>query len=387
MQVVIDAVGIKGYGGEAVLRELLHWLPIVRPEWKWHVFLLSRSLREFDDPPVSEQITFEYTRLGNGGFGRLLWVNQHLSARLRASRTDILFSFANIAPAGPIVPQVIFCHQPNAFLTDSNASFSFLRRARLRFMRIWILRGARLSRAMIVQTEAMRKRILELEPSLQGRIHVIPSGYRTPSANPNIRSEKKALMDGAGKPRLIYVTHPSWHKNHLALLQAMPAILQVLPSASLLLTLVKHGDYRQAYSPLVEEIRRESERLSISKNLVWLGMLNPDEVEYALRSSDLTVYPSLAESFGLGLAESMAAGCPVVAADLPYAHDVCGDAAVYFSPTDPDEIAKAVVAVCCDKDTLKSLRATGSERKNQFSYRKIAEGIAHVFELVTSLTV
>jgi hypothetical protein len=61
MLVAIDAVGIRGHGGASVLTELLHWLPIVRPAWKWQVFLFDRDLREFDDPAVEGNVSFEHT--------------------------------------------------------------------------------------------------------------------------------------------------------------------------------------------------------------------------------------------------------------------------------------------------------------------------------------
>lgn len=385
MRVVIDAVGIRGHGGAAVLCELLRWLPIARPEWEWHVFLFDRWLREFDDPTVPEQVTLEQIRMGNGGLGRLSWVNRRLSARLEVMGEDLLFSFANIAPVRSGLPQVVFCHQRNAFFSDGIPPRMLFKRWRMRLMRSHILRGARASGAMIVQTKAMRERIIELEPSLDGRIHVIPSGYRTPSGNPDIREEKKALIDGADRPRLIYISHPSEHKNHLALVRAMPGILKTMPSASLLLTLEKQRPADRRYTSFIVEIQREAEQLGVSQRLVWLGILNPDEVEYALRASDLTVFPSLAESFGLGLVESMAAGCPVAAADISYAHDVCGEAAVYFDPRDSADIAKNVLSVLREDATSKRLRSIGTERKDRFSYERIAGEIALVFEMAAEL--
>ena len=75
----------------------------------------------------------------------------------------------------------------------------------------------------------------------------------------------------------------------------------------------------------------------------------------------------------------MAAGCPVAAADLSYAHDVCGEAAVYFDHNDSKSIAKIVTGACHDKATLERLRSTGTECKNRFSYQKIADEIALLF--------
>ena len=72
----------------------------------------------------------------------------------------------------------------------------------------------------------------------------------------------------------------------------------------------------------------------------------------------------------------------MAAADLSYAHDVCGDAAVYFNPKDSDSIAETVIAACSNKVTLELLRTIGTERKNRYSYQKIADEIAQLFESV-----
>ena len=389
MFIVIDAVGIRGHGGAAILCELLHWLPIVRPEWKWHVILFERELREFDDPPIDNNVTIEHTRLGNSGWRRIKWLRWQLKERVQGIGADALFAFANMGSDKPCIPQVLYVQQTNAFVKQGIATHTFIQGLKYWLIRQQILRGAKASHAVIVQTEAMRQCMLSFASDLGGRIQVIPSGYRSPSRVLILRPEKKFLIDGTIRPRLIYVSHPSYHKNHMTLVRAMPCILKRFPTANLLLTLEKDRSsfppsYRK-FVPLIKSLRKEAERLSVSQRLVWLGILDQGEVEYALRSSDLMVFPSLTESFGLGLVESMMAKCPVAAADLPYAHDVCGDAAVYFNPNDSESIANTVIAVCRDEATLGRLRSTGAERKSRFSYQRIAEEIACVLELAAEV--
>jgi hypothetical protein len=65
MHIVIDAVGIRGHGGAAVLSEFMHWLPKVRPDWKWHVFLVDSNQREFHLKPASENVTIQTTHNGS----------------------------------------------------------------------------------------------------------------------------------------------------------------------------------------------------------------------------------------------------------------------------------------------------------------------------------
>ncbi len=233
--IAIDAVGIRGHGGAVVLSDLLQWLPRVRPDWRWHVFLLEPDLRQFEDPPVAGQVTIQNTRSGNHALARLIWVRGELQEKLKSLNADLVLSFANIGSPRPCRPQVLFCHQPHAFSTKSIPIGPF-RKLRVRIIRRQILIGAAVSHAVIVQTEAMQRNILALNPALRSKIHVIPSGCMPPSDKPTIRKEKKTLIDNAGSPKLIYVSLPRMHKNHSVLIEALPAILKAFPSASLLLT-------------------------------------------------------------------------------------------------------------------------------------------------------
>ena len=382
MKIAIDAVGIRGHGGAAVLCELLLWLPIVRHDWEWHVFLFSRNFREFDNPSVSKKITFEHTDCGNSGISRLLWVNHILPKRLQEIKADVLFSFANIAPSWPRIPQVVYCHQANAFLPKGLPIYAILKRARWWFMRHQILRSAYASHAIIVQTESMRQTIVKIAPHLQERIQVIPCGYRTLSGNPIVRPEKKSLIDNASRPRLIYVSHPSEHKNHITLVRALPDVVDTIPSACLLLTLAK--ERADQYDYYVKMLQAEAVSLGVAKHIVWLGDINSDEVEFALRSSDLSVFPSLSESFGLGLVESMAAGCPVAASNMSYAHDVAGDSAEYFDPISPRSLSARILKVLTSTGRLGDLHDRGLRKSELYRYDGIAEKMAMLLEKIRS---
>lgn len=385
MRIVIDAVGIRGHGGAAVLSELISWLPQVRPDWQWHLFLLQRPLREFSDLPVADTVDVRETRWGNSALGRLRWVNTLLPRQAKDLSADVVFGFANLGNRNPRIPQVVYCHQLNAFSDSHQKGIFSISRLRMRFLRRAILRGARCSEAIIVQTAAMRDRMASFAPSLRERIHVIPGGYRTPSRKPEVRPATKNLVDSSASPRLIYVSHPSEHKNHIRLIQSLGHIVRQFPKASLLLTLDREANDAR-YARFVDKICDEAGKLGVSTNISWLGILNPDEVAYALSQSDLLVFPSLAESFGLGLAEAMASHCPVVVSDLPYAHDVCGSAAVYFDPYSPRHIGEQVCRLLTDSEYCRDLIAAAALRATGFNYLTIAERIAQVFETAHATT-
>ena len=70
----------------------------------------------------------------------------------------------------------------------------------------------------------------------------------------------------------------------------------------------------------------------------------------------------------------------MAAADISYAHEVCGEAAVYFDPRDSAALAETVLSVLREDATSERLRSLGTKRKDRFSYERIAGEMAIVFE-------
>ena len=107
-----------------------------------------------------------------------------------------------------------------------------------------------------------------------------------------------------------------------------------------------------------------------------LGNVGLEELVHLYQRAAALVFPSLYEGFGLPPLEAMACGCPVacsVAASLP---EVCGDAARYFAPEEPDEIAAAVADVLADPGTWS---ARGIARAAEFTWERSAQAHEDVY--------
>lgn len=95
-------------------------------------------------------------------------------------------------------------------------------------------------------------------------------------------------------------------KGHVYLLQAWQKVIRENQNARLVLV---------GWGPIEDALKAMSRRLGITDSVLFLG--TRDDVPELLKVFDLFVLPSLYEGLPLTLVESMAAGCPVIATDIP----------------------------------------------------------------------
>jgi glycosyltransferase involved in cell wall biosynthesis len=113
----------------------------------------------------------------------------------------------------------------------------------------------------------------------------------------------------------------------------------------------------------------ERARAAPGGNVHNLGRrLSLAETYAALHESDAMVYPSLAESFSAAYLMAMACGVPLVAADLGFARNICGEAAVYFRYDSPDELAARLIELADDPAGREALAARGREREKEYTW-------------------
>jgi glycosyltransferase involved in cell wall biosynthesis len=116
-----------------------------------------------------------------------------------------------------------------------------------------------------------------------------------------------------------------------------------------------------------------SSHVPIADNIVCLGRLTDDEIAALLQDSLCLAFPSIVEGFGLPPLEAMTLGCPVVVSRSSCLPEICGDAALYASPTDPDEWLKRFIELRRDSALRAGLIERGFRRSKLYSWHASAE--------------
>jgi glycosyltransferase involved in cell wall biosynthesis len=174
--------------------------------------------------------------------------------------------------------------------------------------------------------------------------------------------------------RFIFYPANRWlHKNHDNLLRALVLLKQTYHSN---IDCVLTGcDYDNGY-PLGKKV----EEYGLKHQVTILGYVSVEEMRHIYEKAELLCFPSLFEGFGMPVVEAMATGCPVVCSNATSLPEVAGEAALFFDPIDPRDIAKKINEVLSDTTLRNRLILLGKEQSNRFSVKHLAERHLEVFD-------
>lgn len=177
----------------------------------------------------------------------------------------------------------------------------------------------------------------------------------------------------AGKTVLFLGRYDEPRKGMAVLLGALPAVAARFDDVEILV--VGRGDE--------DELRRQAGPLA--KHLRFLGQVDDHDKAAAMRSADVYCAPNTGgESFGIVLVEAMAAGTPVVAADLDAFRRVLrdGDAGRLVPVGDADAMAAALVDVLADDALRARYIECATETVARYDWSVVAGQILRVYETV-----
>lgn len=186
-------------------------------------------------------------------------------------------------------------------------------------------------------------------------VHVIPLGVE-----PGFFDARPGAADHlTPNPYLLYVGNVKPHKNLRRLIEAFLQIKDRIPHD--LVIAGKMEGLRSADRAIPGLVAAGGERIRMT------GRISQAEIEALYAGADLFVFPSLYEGFGFPPLEAMAAGTAVAASDVPVVREACAEAAEYFNPRDPADIARAIETALAPA-AREDLVRRGQERAREMSW-------------------
>ena len=111
-------------------------------------------------------------------------------------------------------------------------------------------------------------------------------------------------------------------------------------------------------------------------NAINFSNLSPNDVNELYNSSDVLLFPTLAEGFGYPLIEAMAIGLPIVTSDIEITREVCGDAAIFVDPDSPSCKEGVIEAIANKEELLNS----GIRQSKKFEFDRFCRSMLRLYE-------
>ncbi|OYN87908.1 glycosyltransferase family 4 protein [Parenemella sanctibonifatiensis] len=218
----------------------------------------------------------------------------------------------------------------------------------------WMLRQA--DRVATVSQTARA----EIEGRLvSGDLAVIPNGVE--------QLEPAPPADHSGSDDIVYMGVFSQHKNVETLIRALPQLARVRLR---LLSRIDPG--RRA------ELTAVAHEAGVGDRIIFHDGVSDQEYADLLAQARCLVTASRLEGFGLPIVEAQQRGVPVVCSDIPIFHEVTGEVATFFDPSDPADCARAIDEAA---DPELSLRHStdGLANAARYTWPRAAEAALELF--------
>lgn len=402
MKLLINASVLQSEGGVSLLTEILRHLPHVWPEiWPdvapnageillylnpQLVTRLEQQAQVFlkDLPEESKPVITIVSIHPGEGWTRFWWEQVTLPRLIKREKADLLFSFTNTGPLFPGCPQVLYIQQSIPY-TDYQPPAHRLAWKKLQWTFRLTMGLAQLgSRRIVAPTrwlvEPMRRSVFHRVPD--SAYVVSPPGMPAPpeeappsrSTSHNYSEQQQQeerfiasvrRLRAKGQAILVYPCFTAPYKHIPYLIEAASWLERNTDlDFKLILTTDRHA---KEYFPCKTRIFDTLQRLN-PQNILLSGPLSRDGIAQLYRESNLLVFPSLVETLGLPLLEAMARDIPIVTTQTPFAMEICGEAALYADPANPEDFARKIQQVLSDTPLREALKVQARSQRLRYDW-------------------
>lgn len=362
----IDAANLLRGGGRTHLIELLRAADPASHGFREVVIWGRRStLSLLDDRPWLRKVSPAWLDAGLGR--RAAWQTLCLDREARAAGCDLLF-IPGGSSTGRFRPSVLMSQNLLPFEPSEIRRYTLSARAAkltaLRFVQAWSFRRCD---GLVFLTRYGQQVVARQVSNLPESV-VIPHGLHQRFLAPP-RPQLPISAYGAAKPlRLLYVSIVDQYKHQWQVVEAV-ARLRQRTGWPLALDLVG-----PAYPRSLKRLQRSIHQHDPDGGwLAYHGALPYDQLHAIYARSDLALWASSCETFGLILLEAMGAGLPVASSHHPVMREILGDGGLYFDPEQPESIAQSMEELIVSPALRARLAAAAFERAQQFTWQRCAD--------------
>ncbi len=281
---------------------------------------------------------------------------------LRAQRPyDVAIAPSNQYPLALTIPTLYVVH--DIIYERYPGQLGKFAAAKRQWLHYNVAKGLQLASHVVAVSQFTKNEILHFHPQADPqKISVVYEGWEHLK---NQDSEDSIVAPF--KNFILYIGSSRGHKNMTGLLEAMMLVKEKLPADT---GLVIVGDD----SMLSEEQYKKINQLK--EKVVTTGWLNQAALISYCKLAQAVIFPSLCEGFGIPVLEAFYFRKPLLLSNVSSLPEVAGEAAIYFDPHQPSDIANAILrALTMTKKEQTEWINKGTQRLKLFSWQKTADEI------------
>lgn len=349
--VVVEGLSARLGGGQTYVRNLFEYYPGY-PDMRV-VGVVPDSDRDFFD--CHPDIELRAPKFASRNLGtRLLWNRFELPGLLQRLEASVLFcpgGFLATRPSG--CRTAVTFQNMLPFSTEERARYPLgIPRARLK-----VLGGVQASSFrdadLVVFISEFARAVIELVvPKRRGASVVIPHGLSDHFRSKHPRPRDPRLPD----EYVAYVSILTVYKAQLEVLDAWNELRRRRATREKLLLIGPE------YAPYARKVHEKVRRLGLENEVVLLGNVPYAELPAYYQHAKVNIFASSCENCPNVLLEKLAAGRPVVCSDFPPMPEFGGDAAIYFDPYNPNQLASALASLLDDAAAMERWGRLATER-------------------------
>ncbi len=203
-----------------------------------------------------------------------------------------------------------------------------------------------------VETEDAKQRLSHLLRISEDNIYAFSNTHHSVF---NLKTNGRIILPQKNKNEIRLVTISSYylHKNLEIITKVIPLLKQKCSIKFLFILTIDNNIFLSKFH-------------GFESSIVNLGPIPLYSCPGVYEESDFLFLPTLIEVFTATYPEAMKMKKPILTSDLSFAHDICGEAALYFDPLDPEDIADKIILLANNKDLQMKLVQKGEERLQYF---------------------
>ena len=368
MKIAIEAQRIfrpNKHGMDFVALETIRELQKIDHENEYFIFVSpgpDHCLNESDNMYIVELRCPSYP----------LWEQVALPRAVARVRPDLLHCTSNTAPVKCPVPLVLTLHDIIFLEKRQSSSRSLYQEMGWHYRRLVVPRILSECRKIITVSNFECNRIREALNLPKDRLTAVYNGY-----SPHFRQMPPA-------PEIVHKYIPS--DDYLFFLgntDPKKNTPRVLKAYGLYLRQSKHkrplliADLKEE---AIDGILSAEGIKEVKPYLSFPGYIPNADLTALYNGAFAFLYPSLRESFGIPMLESMACGTPVIAGNTSAMPEIAGEGALLADPLDENDIARKILLLEEDDTFYQQQVDYGLERVKLFSWRKSAEALLKIYK-------